>query len=142
MTLNLLPIAMSATAVLGCNKQFEFYKYIGSKLDEMGRDVPDYAEPPLIYTGSIQPVPNRMYEQLGLDLNKNYKTIFCPELMLSIAESIQPDRIVYESRTYQIIDNKDWYETNGYTKIIMVEIKELRNNDSKADTVQNEKSDI
>lgn len=141
MTLNLLPIAMSATAILGCNKQFEFYKYTGSKLDEMGRDVPDFAEP-VIYTGSIQPVPNRMYEQLGLDLNKNYKTVYSPELMQSIAENIQPDRIVYNSKTFQIIDDKDWYETNGYTKIIMVEIKELRNNDSNTDTVQNEKSNI
>ena len=75
MTLNLLPIAMAATAILGCNKQFTFYKFSGSELDEYGRDIPAYADP-IVYTGSIQAVPNKMYEQMGLDLDKNYKTVF------------------------------------------------------------------
>ncbi len=125
MVLNLLPIAMAATQILGCNKQLEFYKYLGSVLDDMGRDVPAFADP-VIITGSVQAVPNRIYEQLGLDLNKNYKTVFSTELLQSIAEGIQPDRLVYDSRTYEIVENKNWYETNGYTKILMVELKELR----------------
>lgn len=125
MVLNLLPIAMAATQILGCNKLLEFYKYLGSALDDMGRDVPVFADP-VIITGSVQAVPNRMYEQLGLDLNKNYKTVFSTELIQSIAEEIQPDRIVYDGRTYEIVENKNWYETNGYTKVLMVELKELR----------------
>ena len=128
MTLNLLPIAMAATAILGCNKQFMFYKFLGSELDEYGRDIPAYADP-VVYTGSIQAVPNKMYEQLGLDLDKNYKTVFCPELMRSLAESLQPDIIEYNGGRYQIIENKNYYETNGWTKALIVEIKNERNTD-------------
>ena len=119
---------MTATAILGCNKQFQFYRFIKSTLDEMGRDVPQF-EAPDTYTGSIQPVSNKMREQLGLDLNENYKTVFCPALMQSIAEKLQPDRIAYENRTYEIVENKDWYETNGWTKALIVELKSLRKED-------------
>ena len=122
MSFNVLNPAMAATAILGCNKQFLFYKWLGSTVDDMGRDVPNYDEA-VTLTGSVQAVPNKMYEQLGLDFNKNYKTVFCSALIQSIAENIQPDRIVYDGRTYDVVENKNWYETNGYTKILVVEVK-------------------
>lgn len=125
MTLNLLPIAMAATAVLGCNKTFQYYRYQETIVDDMGRDVPKYAEPKPV-TGSVQAVSNKLYEQLGLNLDKNYKIIYSPELIQSIAEKIQPDRIVYNNRTFEVVEDKDWYETNGYTRILVVELKELR----------------
>ena len=126
MTFKVLSPAMQAVSILGCNKTFTFYKYEGAEIDAMGRDVPSYADA-VTCMGSIQPVSNKMYEQLGLDLNKNYKTVFCPQLIKSIAENIQPDRIVYDGAVYEVVENKNWYETNGYTKVLMVEIKELRN---------------
>lgn len=129
MTINLLPIAMAATDLLGCNKTFQFLKYKGTAIDLMGRDVPEF-EDPVTLTGSIQPVSNKMYEQLGLDLNKNYKVVYSPALMQSIAENLQPDRIVFENRTYEITENKDWYSSNGWTKVIAVELKELREQDN------------
>lgn len=128
MVLNLLPIAMNATAILGCNKPFLYYKYLGNEL-KAGRDIPLFADP-IPMEGSVQAVSNKTYEQLGLDLNKNYKTVFSTALIASMAEEIQPDRIVYENRTYEVVENKNWYETNGYTKVLVVELKELRNDDT------------
>lgn len=138
MTLNLLPTAMAATAILGCNKQFQLYKYLGTVIDDMGRDAPQFALP-IPQTGSIQPVSNKMYEQMGLNLDNNYKIVYSPALIQSIAQEVQPDRIVYENRTFEVVENKDWYETNGYTKALMVELKELRQNENGTDTVQNQK---
>lgn len=138
MTLNLLPIAMAATAVLGCNKTFQYYRYRETIVDDMGRDIPQYADPKPV-TGSIQAVSNKMYEQLGLDLDKNYKIIYSPELIQSIAEKIQPDRIVYDNRTFEVVEDKDWYETNGYTRVLAVELKELRTDGSNSNFIQNKK---
>lgn len=138
MVLNLLPIAMNATAILGCNKSFLYYEYLGNEL-KGGRDIPRFAEP-IPMKGSVQAVSNKTYEQLGLDLNKNYKTVFSTALIASMAEEIQPDRIVYENRTYEVVENKNWYETNGYTKILVVELKEFRDNDT--NKLQNQKPNI
>ena len=126
MTLNLLPIAMNATSILGCNQQFEFYQFQGSTLDDLGRDIPQYSNP-INLIGSIQAVPNKMYEQLGLDLDKNYITVFCPQLIQSLAQNTQPDRIIWNNRTFEAIETKDWTNLNGYTKALFVEIKDERN---------------
>lgn len=126
MTLNLLPIAMNATSILGCNQQFEYYQFQGSTLDDLGRDIPQYSDP-INLTGSIQAVPNKMYEQLGLDLEKNYITVFCPQLIQSLAQNTQPDRIIWNNRTFEAIETKDWTNLNGYTKALFVEIKDERN---------------
>lgn len=127
MTLNLLPIAMNATSILGCNQQFEFYQFQGSTLDDLGRDIPQYSDP-MNLKGSIQAVPNKMYEQLGLDLEKNYITVFCPQLIQSLAQNSQPDKIIWNNRTFEAVETKDWTNLNGYTKALFVEIKDERNN--------------
>ena len=116
---------MAATDILGCNQPFQFLKYKGATIDPMGRDVPEF-EDAVALTGSLQPVSNKMYEQLGLDLNKNYIVIYCPALMQSVAQKPQPDRIVFQNRTYELVEDKDWYVSNGWTRAIAVELKELR----------------
>ncbi len=132
MTFNLLPVALNATAILGCNKQFQFLRFIKSDIDDMGRDIPQF-EDPVLLTGSVQPLSNRMYVQLGLDFNRNYKTVFCPALIQSITEKLQPDRIVYDNRTYEVVEDKNLYQTNGWTKVLVVELKELREDDAEND---------
>lgn len=139
MTLNLLPIAMRATAILGCNKTFKYFDYDGTTTNEIGNEVLTYTEP-ITYTGSIQPVSNKMYEQLGLDLQKNYKVVYCPQLLHSIAEKEVTGKIEYNGGTYDIIENKNWWETNGYTKCIICEIKKFRDDNNLSN--QNEESDI
>lgn len=140
MTFNILPVAMEATAILGCNKEFEYYDYSGTTTNEIGNEVP-VASLPITYTGSIQPVSNKMYEQLGLDLNKNYKVVYCPQLLHSIAEKEVTGRIIYDGKTFDIIENKNWWETNGYTRCVICEVKKFRDNDD-TNTIQEQESDL
>ncbi len=135
---NLLSIVMQATAILGCNKQFTYIEYDEKEtvINDIGVEVPAEklrAE----YTGSVQAVSNKMYEQLGLDLAKNYKLVYCPELVQSMAEKETPGRVLYDGRVWDIIENQNWFETNGFTKFIMCENKSLRDNG-----IQNTKSDL
>lgn len=130
MTLNLLPIAMSATAILGCNKEFTYIEYSDSAetiIDSLGYEVPQEAIR-ANYIGSVQAVSNKMYEQLGLDLNKNYKLVYCPQFVKSLAEKDVAGSILYNGSTWDIVETQCWWETNGFTKFIMVEIKRDRDN--------------
>lgn len=131
MTLNLLPIAMQATAILGCNKTFTYIEYADeteTTINEIGYEVPTISFQ-ADYTGSVQAVPNKMFEQMGLDLNKNYKLVYCPNLVKSLAEKDVTGKILYEGKSWDIIENQNWYETNGFTKFIMCEVKMDREND-------------
>lgn len=127
MTLNLLPIAMQATAILGCNKEFTYIEYSDTKteINDIGFEVP-VIEFQATYIGSIQAVSNKMYEQLGLDLNKNYKLVYCPNLVKSLAEKDITGQVLYDGKTWDIIENQNWFNSNGFTKFIMVEVKRDR----------------
>lgn len=127
--INLLPIVMQATAILGCNKEFTYIEYDDAEtaINDIGVEVPA-VKFQKTYTGSVQAVSNKMYEQMGLDLSKNYKLIYCPELVQSMAEKEIPGKVLYDNRTWDIIENQNWFETNGFTKFIMCENKSLRQN--------------
>ena len=140
MTLNLLPIAMRATAILGCNKPILYYKYLSQTINEIGLEEPRYDEP-LTYIASVQAVSNKLYEQMGLDLTKNYKTVYCPELVRSLAEQDQPDKIYYNDFWFEVVENQNWWETNGFTKFIMVEIKRDRPADENDDQDKDDNSE-
>ena len=109
MTLNLLPLAMQATGILGCNKSFTYIEYDETKteINDIGNEVPA-VKLEASYIGSVQAVSNKMYEQLGLDLSKNYKLIYCPELLQSMAEKTITGNILYDGRTWDIIENQNW----------------------------------
>ena len=126
MTLNLLPIAMTATNILGCNKNFEYYEVREVEINDIGIEVPKDAEPQN-FKGSIQAASNKLYSQLNLDLTKNYKVVYCPELLKSLAETTIPGKIKYDNKYYDIIENQNWWETNGYTQCIICEVKALDN---------------
>ena len=131
MTLHLLPIAMQATAILGCNKTFTYIEYSDEEtiINNLGFEIPviDFQAE---YTGSVQAISNKMYEQMGLDLNKNYKLVYCPHLIKSLAEKDHTGKILYNGSEWYIVENQNWWESNGFTKFIMVEIKRERANDS------------
>ena len=119
---------MSATAILGCNKEFTYIEYSDkdSIINDFGVEIP-VVKLEKTYTGSVQPVSNKMYEQMGLDLNKNYKIVYCPELLQSMAEKETTGRIIYDGRQWDIIENQNWFNSNGFTKCVICENKSLRN---------------
>ena len=129
MTLNLLPIAMSATAILGCNKTFTYIEYSDTEtyVNDIGYEIPVISFQ-ADYTGSVQAVSNKMYEQMGLDLTKNYKLVYCPQFVKGLAEKDVTGTILYNDSTWDIVETQTWWETNGFTKFIMVEIKRDRIN--------------
>lgn len=121
MVLNLLPIAMQATNILGCNQPILYYQYDRTVTDSMGRDIPQYLDP-IPLQASVQAVDNKTYQELGLDLNKHYKSIWAEHPMFSIAERKQPDKIIYNNMTFILVSNTNWSETNGYTQALMVQV--------------------
>lgn len=143
MILNLLPIAMQTTAILGCNKEFTYIEYDDTKtvINDIGNEVPA-VKLQETYTGSVQAVSNKMFEQMGLDLSRNYKLVYCPQLVQSIAEKEVTGKILYDGRTWDIIENQNWFETNGFTKFIMCENKSLRvSEDSESESMSEDNSE-
>ena len=121
--MNFMPNLLEEALKIIPAAEFQWLKFAGNADNEMGRTVPAYAAPVTV-AGSVQEVPSAMYDQLGLQRSKNYKTFFGSRFMQSLGRGGQenPDRMLYQGKTYEVVDASDWYTYNGWAYVIGVEI--------------------
>jgi hypothetical protein len=72
--------------------------------------------------GSLQAVPQHMYEQLGLDWNKEYVTLYTSEPLIEVNRDGTGDRILYRNRHYLCESSTDWIGQDGWNAVIAVHV--------------------
>lgn len=103
-------------------ENFQYLKFQGDTVNSFGVSVPSYAAPVTI-TGSVQSPENSLYQQMGLDLDKNYK-IFYGSLDINGNETqTQPDRFIYDGKTFETVKNTNWFNYDGWCGVLAVERK-------------------
>lgn len=118
---NLLQRALSLIP----GEAYTYYQYMGETIDNMGRQIPTYAEGKTII-GSVQSPENSLYQQMGLSLEKNYKIFYGSENIKGNALQPQPDKFEYDGATYEVVKNANWFNYDGWCGVLAVEIKKDR----------------
>lgn len=116
-------ILAQALSVIG-QTSFSYYKFLERVTDEYGIDVPLYAEPVTI-TGSLQPVPRNLYQNLGLDLNKNYITVYSTSPLFDVRRDTSGDNIVWAGLVFQALSANDWKAVDGWQSVLFIQVDEL-----------------
>lgn len=114
---NLLGLAMSVIAP----QQLLYRPFIERTTNTAGIYVSRFASPAKL-RGSIQPVPRQRYEQMGLDLQKNYATIFVEKNAIDIARDVTGDEFWYSGRLYQAESRTTWFAQDGWESLLCVEV--------------------
>lgn len=114
---NILNLALSVFTP----QVFEHHACTGRVTNAIGLDVSSYADP-VELTGSVQAVPRNRYEQYGLDLNKNYITVYTSEDVLDVQRDISGDQISFNGKRYQVMSANDWRAMDGWQGLLCVEI--------------------
>lgn len=116
---NLLNTALSIIPPVS----FSYMKWLGKETNELGIEVPRYGEP-INVVGHSQPTNNYMYSTLGLDLDKNYRSFWIPNDVVSMDEQKNPDKIVYSGETWIVIKTNAWFDYDGWTEVVAVKEKD------------------
>lgn len=106
-------------------ESFQFLKFEVEEVNSFGISVPSYAEPQTII-GSVQSPENSLYEQLGLSLEKDYKIFYGSIPIKGNALQLQPDRFIYDGKTYETVKDSDWFIYDGWCGVLAVEVKRER----------------
>ena len=109
-------------------ESYLYYQYQGESVNEIGIRVPTYADP-ITITGSVQSPENSMYNQLGLSLDKNYKIFYGAISINGNETQNQPDRFLYDGRLFETVKNTNWFNYDGWSGVLAVELKETRENE-------------
>lgn len=108
-------------------ESYQYLKYVSDEANALGIKVPTYADPVTII-GSVQSPDNSLYEQMGLNLDKNYKIFYGSTDIKGNELQPQPDRFIYDGKTFETVRNTDWFNYDGWCGVLAVEIKRERNN--------------
>lgn len=101
---------------------FQVKKFSSKTVNERGIVVPVYADPVSV-SGIVEAVKNTAYQALGLEFGKNYIMAWAEYSMAGIDTQEVADRIIYNGKTYTVINTTDWLLYNGWTSVIAVEDK-------------------
>jgi len=111
-------------------ESYQYLKYIDEQVNDLGIAVATYEEPITITpaNGIVQSAENSLYQQLGLDLDRNYKIFYGAVSIKGNEAQEHPDKFIYKGLTYETVKNTDWFNYDGWCGVLAVEIKKDRNN--------------
>ncbi len=116
--MNLLTLALGV-----CGSQPVTWERVTGRADNAaGYTVSNYAAPAPI-RGSVQPVPQRLYQQLGLDFERKYVTLYTVAGVVAVGRDESGDRITYNGEAYICESATDWLAQAGWVAILAVKAK-------------------
>lgn len=91
--------------------------------DEAGQITPLYFPDEQI-RASVQPVPRQMIELLGLDVQKDYVTVYTTaDVQVRDTErNVAGDLLLFDGNTYQAESNTKWVSQNGWRGTVFVSL--------------------
>lgn len=98
-----------------------YSRFTSDTTNDVGLDVATYATA-VPMKADVQAVTRSNYENLGLDFNKKYVTIFVMESLQDIDRDRSGDRFIYAGETFEIMSATDWYIQDGWTYYLAVRI--------------------
>ena len=72
--------------------------------------------------GSMQPIERKLYQQLGLNLSKNYATLYTSAALKATDRDREGDLITFAGKTWQCESDQNWAAMDGFTKMLCVEV--------------------
>jgi|ERR1051326_5127332 hypothetical protein len=75
-------------------------------------------DPPVNIVGSWQAVDTNTMQQLGLSMDKVHRQLYTSNLVEGIQRGEGADRIIADGYEYEVVGNTDWYNQDGWVRII------------------------
>ena len=113
-------ILNQALSILG-RQSFGYYAFQARETNAVGQDIATYV-PPVLLTGSVQPVPRNLYQAYGLDMDRYYVNFYVSQNVLDIDRDISGDQIEFGGKRFQCISKTDWFPQDGWIAMLAVEV--------------------
>lgn len=114
---NLLNKALSVVP----QQTFNYLAFVSRTPNSVGQDVATYAAPRCM-RGSVQPIRRNLYQQYGLDFQRDYLTFYVSKNAIDVGRDVSGDQMQFNGNTYQCVSETDWFPMNGWTSILCVRI--------------------
>lgn len=111
-------IYTAAASIVG-KQAYTYYAATGRALDDRGLWVTSYAAG-VALNDSIQAVERRLYQALGLNLDRYYIMIYTDSALLVVERDTSGDQIDFNGERYQLLSDTDWRPQDGWRGILAI----------------------
>ena len=101
--------------------RIQYYKWNGRTLNPVKQWISSY-EDAITIKASVQAVSRGVYQQFGLDLQKQYIKFFAPVDFFDLSRDTSGDKVVFNGRLYQINSQTDWFVQDGWASCLAVDL--------------------
>lgn len=99
--------------------------FVSRTENSVGDTIPVFAAPVDLPQCSMQPVNKNLYQQLGLNFDKNYSTLWVFGPVKPTGRDRDGDIILFAGKTWQCSSDRDWSNVGEYTRMLCVEVQPL-----------------
>lgn len=117
---NLLALAMGPIA----RQTLQHRAFVSRSTNAAGDFVSVFADPVSI-TGSFQAIDKALYQQLGLNLSKNYSRLYTQADVRPLERDREGDVVIFAGKLWQCEDAQDWRSVDGWRRLLCVEVPNL-----------------
>lgn len=114
---NLLRLALGA---IQPTRNVTVRKFLGEAENDFGKTVPTYADPEPLRNCSVQAVPFRDIQQMGLTVGKTYIKVISDLTLHGAYRGGQGDRILWNGVTFTVLESTNWIVQDGWVRVIAV----------------------
>lgn len=116
---NLLSIAMGAIG----SQPVSYFKNTSRAANEAGFYVGGFAPGVAVRDCSVQPMPRSRYENLGLDLSRDYVQWFVSRAVIGVERDAQGDVFNWAGKRWQVESITDWSVQDGWVCALAVRVE-------------------
>lgn len=114
---NLLALAMGPIA----RQTLQHRAWVSRATNAAGDYVSVFADPMTI-TGSFQSVNRNTYQLLGLNLQKDYASLYTQADVQTLDRDREGDLLIFAGEIWQAESDQDWRAIDGWRKILCVRV--------------------
>lgn len=114
---NLLRLALSVQGT----QTLRWHQATGRTTNSVGKDVTAYADP-VDVKGSFQPMSRASVMRNGLNIEKNYGTLYCVEPIQTAGRDLSGDQFSYGGSRWQAAGEIDWTMQDSWDAVTLVRI--------------------
>ena len=98
-----------------------YYKFTGRTTNSAGLDVNTF-DTVTALTATVQAVPRKLYDRMGLDYTKRYISIWSVDDIDTLYRDRAGDNIGFNGRRYSVLDDADWTSIDGWNSMVAIDI--------------------
>lgn len=114
---NLLSIAARVITM----QTLQHRAFVSRAENAAGDTVSVFADPVPIQ-GSMQPLSSKLYQELGLNLARNYCLLYTSATVEATDRDREGDLLEFGGKTWQCESDENWAKFDGFTKMLCVEV--------------------